>query len=296
MTELHTPKTPVMNPSIPPQYSRKDIADVIVARFDANTIEAARNQFKRPQKTQWFAVDNLLPEEMAHVIRASFPEPSQMFERKSLRERKHVTSQMDQHHPQGEEALFAFQDDRVVDIVQRITELPTLHADPKLYAGGLSLMTRGNFLNPHLDNSHNSDQSEYRVLNLLYYASPNWSERSGGHLELWPDGIKAAPLTLHSLFNRFVVMTTGPDSWHSVCAVTSDQPRCCVSNYYFSPQPIGGISYSRVTSFRGRPEQPLRDLLLRVDAKLRGGIRKLFPAGIFKSQHIFERRDGSASK
>lgn len=285
-----------MNTSKSAQYSRREIADSIVARFDAGTIEAAKKQFNSARTTQWFSVDDLLPEKMAHDIRASFPDPSQMFERKSLRERKHVTSQMDRHDPQGEEALFAFHDERVVDIVHRITSLPTLHADPKLYAGGLSLMTRGNFLNPHLDNSHNNDRSEYRVLNLLYYVSPGWSAASGGHLELWPDGVKGAPLTLHSLYNRLVVMATGPQSWHSVSSVDSAQSRCCVSNYYFSPEPIGGAPYFRVTSFRGRPEQPLRDLFLRVDARLRGGIRKLFPAGVVKSQHIYERKEGDSAK
>lgn len=288
--------TPAVNTIKPAKYSRREIADSIVARFDAGTIEDARSRFSSSTTTQWFMVDDLLPARMAHDIRASFPDPSQMYERKTLRERKHVTSQMDRHDPQGEEALFAFHDERVVDIIHRITSLPTLHADPKLYAGGLSLMTHGNFLNPHLDNSHNNDRSEYRVLNLLYYVSPGWSVPSGGHLELWPDGVKGAPLTINSLFNRLVVMTTGPQSWHSVSSVQSTEPRCCVSNYYFSPEPIGGKPYFRVTSFRGRPEQPLRDLYLRMDAGLRGGIRKLFPAGVVKSKHIYERKEGHSEK
>jgi Rps23 Pro-64 3,4-dihydroxylase Tpa1-like proline 4-hydroxylase len=277
----------------PATYSRTVIADAIVDRLDDDTIAKASQTFSTSRPVQWFAVDDLLPEEMAHTIRRAFPDPAQMRERKTLREHKHVTSQMDRHDPQGEEALFAFQDPRVVEAVGRITGLPALSPDPLLYAGGLSVMTNGNFLNPHLDNSHNNDRSLYRVLNLLYYVSPGWNVESGGHLELWPQGVKKKPLTVHSLFNRLAVMTTGPESWHSVSSVKAEEARCCVSNYYFSPEPVGGSPYFRVTSFRGRPEQPVRDLYLRADAALRGAVRKLFPAGVTRTSHIYQRNDSN---
>ena len=151
-------------------------------------------------------------------------------------------------------------------------------------------MGQGNFLNPHLDNSHNNDRSLYRVLNLLYYVTPDWQQGNGGNLELWPAGTKAEPLTIVSRFNRLVVMTTGPDSWHSVSEVRIDTPRCCVSNYYFSEHPVGDKEYFRVTTFRGRPEQPLRDMVLRADAALRQGIRALKPAGLVRTTHLYERK------
>jgi Rps23 Pro-64 3,4-dihydroxylase Tpa1-like proline 4-hydroxylase len=269
-------------------YSRLDIANAILARLDDATLEQARKDFADSRVTKWFVVDDLLPRDMALAIRNAFPDPSQMRERKTLREHKHVSSQMDKHNPLAEEALFAFQDDRVVEAVGRITGLQALLPDPKLYAGGLSLMTRGNFLNPHLDNSHNHDRTQYRVLNLLYYVSPEWDVSSGGHLELWPQGVKHTPRTIHSFFNRLAVMTTGPDSWHSVSSVKSAMPRCCVSNYYFSPQPLAGSPYFRVTSFRGRPEQPWRDLYLRADAVIRRAVRSIFPSGMTKTTHIYE--------
>lgn len=45
-------------------------------------------------------------------------------------------------------------------------------------------MAKDNFLNPHLGNSHDKDRECYRVLNLLYYVTPNWSHEQGGNLEL----------------------------------------------------------------------------------------------------------------
>ena len=95
-------------------------------------------------------------------------------------------------------------------------------------------MGKENFLNPHLDNSHNKDRNLWRVLNLLYYVTPGWKLENGGNLELWPNGIKNPSITIESRCNRLIVMSTHQKSWHSVSKVQTDIPRCCISNYYFS--------------------------------------------------------------
>ena len=282
------------NPATAPAFSRAQIAQEIIARLDSATIKTVADQFYSSGKTQWFCVDNLLPKDMADSIYRAFPRSDQMRERKTIREYKYVAAQMDQFDPQAEEALFAFHDTRVVDIISKITNFPSLVPDPELYAGGISLMGRGNFLNPHLDNSHNSDKSIYRALNLLYYCSPDWNLQSGGNLELWPNGLKQEPMTIPNIFNRLVVMSTGHDSWHSVSKVNIDSPRCCVSNYYFSPDPIGGDPYFRVTSFRGRPEQPLRDLVLRADSATRQTLRKFLPKKMVATSHLYKKPEDKA--
>ena len=71
------------------------------------------------------------------------------------------------------------------------------------------------------------------------------------------------------MFNRLIVMETNASSWHSVNPVTVDAVRCCVSNYYFSKQSPSGEDYYHVTSFLGRPGQPLRRIYGRVDNLLR---------------------------
>ena len=147
--------------------------------------------------------------------------------------------------------------------------MSNLLPDPSLYAGGVSAMVKGSFLNPHLDNSHDASQKRYRVLNSLYYVTPDWREEYGGNLELWDEGPKGTPRTIHSRFNRLVVMETNRQSWHSASRVTAGGRRTCVSNYFFREQPLEGSEYFHATSFRGRPEQRGRDLLLRADTAMR---------------------------
>jgi Rps23 Pro-64 3,4-dihydroxylase Tpa1-like proline 4-hydroxylase len=233
-------------------------------------------------------LDNILDEEDAIKIYASFPHHQEMLLLKDLREYKYVGIQINNYHPILSEIIYAFQDPRIVKIVSEITGIKQLFPDEYLYAGGVSLMNQDCFLNPHLDNSHDKDRDKYRVLNLLYYVTPNWQKDYGGNLELWDQGLKQPCRTIHSKFNRLVIMVTNKTSLHSVSKVNYPGQRCCVSNYYFSPQPADEKEYFHVTSFRGRPEEKVRDLILQGDAILRNGIRKVFKYGIKKS-HFYRK-------
>ncbi|MDB9372925.1 2OG-Fe(II) oxygenase [Nodularia sphaerocarpa] len=242
-------------------------------------------------------LDDLLnPEDVLKIYHA-FPDKKNLLQLKDLREYKYVGIQLDQYHPLLEEIIYAFQDTRIVNLIAEITGLEQLMPDEYLYAGGVSLMEYGCFLNPHLDNSHDKDISNYRVLNLLYYVTPNWEEDYGGNLELWDQNLNQPCRTIHSKFNRLVIMVTNKTSWHSVSPINYHGRRCCVSNYYFSPKPADTSKYYHVTSFRGRPEQNLRDIVLRGDASLRNLVRKIFKHGI-KKPHFYRNRvlNNTASK
>lgn len=268
---------------------REEITRQIIDKLSAQE-SVLKQTFLKKGEVNSFIIDDLLDEELALRIFKAFPDKSQMKQRKSLREFKNVAAQMDNYDPILEEALYAFQDERVVKIVERITGLTPLIPDDKLYAGGISLMSQGNFLNPHLDNSHNNDRSLYRVLNLLYYVTPEWKQEYGGNLELWDRGVKKEQRTIFSKFNRLAVMITNQSSIHSVSKVTVDKSRCCVSNYYFSPKSAEGNEYFHVTSFYGRPEEKLKNAVLMIDSSLRNMIRKVFKRGIVKTKHIYNKK------
>jgi Rps23 Pro-64 3,4-dihydroxylase Tpa1-like proline 4-hydroxylase len=268
--------------------TRSEYASLMLPRLQA---EKARltSDFRKEGVVQSCSIDSLLPEAAALEIFSAFPDKSEMMLKKSLREFKYVAAQMNKYNPLLEEIIYAFQDPRIVQIVGEITGLEELIPDDNLYAGGISLMAQGNYLEPHLDNSHDKDRANYRVLNLLYYVTPNWQKGYGGNLELWDSGPKGLPREIESRFNRLVLMATHKESWHSVNRVEHDGSRCCVSNYYFSPKPLEPDAYFHVTSFRGRPEEPVRDLVLRADIALRTGLRKVFKKGVRENPHVYKR-------
>jgi len=241
----------------------------------------------------YFFIDDLLPHDIALEIYKAFPAQDEMVLKKSIREDKYVAAQMNLYNPLLEEIIYAFQDQRVVELVSEICGIKNIVPDENLYAGGISAMGHKQFLNPHLDNSHDKDRQMWRVLNLLYYVTPDWQESYGGNLELWPDGLKGEQITIHSKFNRLVVMATHNKSLHSVSPVVYNGFRCCVSNYYFSQKPLQQSDTFHVTSFRGRPENKLSDLVLRADAFLRMSIRKIFKKGIVENPHVYKKNDSA---
>ena len=266
--------------------NRKDIAEHIVVRLNAESGRMAE-QFRTPGRVSSAVIDDLLPKDLAREIYDRFPATDQMMLKRSIKEHKLVAAQMDRCDPLLEESVYAFQDPRVVARVGEITGLKALEPDTELYAGGISLMARGGYLRPHLDNSHDGKQARYRVLNLLYYVTPGWQEAYGGSLQLWDEGPLTTPRTIPSLFNRLVLMVTNRASWHSVNEIRHDGRRCCVSNYYFSTVSPEQQDYFHATSFRGEGAG-LSDLVMQADNALRTTILKTLP-GAYKNPHVYRK-------
>lgn len=150
--------------------TRDALADQICTRLDSK-LEDIRRQWSHTAPVHHFVLDDVLPEEWVRQIRAAFPDGHAMALKKSLRELKYVAAQMNRYDPLLEEAIYGFQMPGVVERIGQITGLEALEPDSMLYAGGISLMAPGHFLNPHIDNSHDRFRRRYRVLNLLYYVS-----------------------------------------------------------------------------------------------------------------------------
>jgi Rps23 Pro-64 3,4-dihydroxylase Tpa1-like proline 4-hydroxylase len=266
--------------------ARSELVRELVGRL-REAEAAAAEQFASTEPIRHLVVDDLLPDELARRVGAAFPAHDDMKLLRSPREDKYVAAQMDRYDPLLSDALYCFQDREVIAWLGRVTGIEALEPDDNLYLGGISSMGSGQFLNPHIDQSHDRRYERWRVLNLLWYVTPDWDESWGGNLELWPDGPKGGQITIHSRFNRLVVMETHQRSWHSVSPITHGAARRCVSNYCFSVVKPARSRSRHVTSFRGRPEQRARDLVLRADNKLRGVVRRTTGERIFKTDHVF---------
>ena len=243
--------------------NRSEMIAHILSRIDAGAVQI-RDEWGRTDRgtrTRHCAIDELMPAEVALAIYHAFPRDGEGFlARNSFRERKRTSANLDQYPMILADITYALQNPQVAARVSELTGMPGLEPDPRLYAGGLSMMSEGDYLNPHIDNSHEATRSRYRRINLLYYVTPDWKAENGGNLELWDDDV-SRPVTIPSLFNRLVLMETNKQSWHSVSPVVNGGARCCVSNYYFSQTSPDGHDYYHVTSFTGRPGQKIRRAL-----------------------------------
>ncbi len=249
-----------------------DQTENLCALFAASTSEVG---------VRYAYIDDLLPDELARRIADAFPPEHEMRLMNSFREKKFTSKKFDEFDPILGDITFAIQDPQIVDVVGKITGIKDQVPDSSLYAGGLSAMGKGHFLSPHIDNSHDASRLYYRTLNLLYYVTPDWAEENGGNLQLWDRRVERCA-TIHSKFNRMILMETNPWSWHSVNEVKADGLRQCISNYYFSRTSPTGDQYFNITAFSAPPSQPFRRLLSGVDAGIRQAVRLFKPSGLGK--------------
>lgn len=254
--------------------------NLILKKLEANksNIELQWNNPKGTS-TRYFYLDDLLPKYICTKIYNAFPKNGDgFFDRESFREKKKTSANLDSYESILSDITYAFQDKKIIQLISQYVEFDKLEPDPKLYAGGLSMMFKGDFLNPHIDNSHDRERKRYRRLNLLYYVSPNWKLKNGGNLELWNTD-RTKPKILPAFTNRLIVMETNKTSWHSVSKVEVDAPRCCVSNYYFSEMSPDHSEYFHVTSFTGRPNEILKRIYGVLDNALRNIASKSLKIG-----------------
>ena len=133
-------------------------------------------------------------------------------------------------------------------------------------AGGLSMMFKDDYLNPHIDNSHDGKRDRYRRLNRFTIAALIAPE-FGGILSCKRGS--TVPKTL-SRTNRLVVMETNKTSWHSVSHVTPTA-EVLRTNYYFSKIP-DHTEYFHVTRSMAAPGSPKR--VVGFDNALRNIVRR----------------------
>lgn len=226
----------------------------------------AKHSFK---VARHFVLDDLLPTDIAMRIYASFPKEKQMHLLQASGKIKLKYAHLKETALLLQDINAAIQDPHVVALIEEITGVEKQIPDPTRFAGGISTLFKGYYINPHVDNSHDVEKKQYyRTMNVLYYVSPNWQLENGGHYQLWDESIENH-LLVPSFFNRLVVMETNRSSWHAVSPVLLDAPRCCVFNYYFSEQSPEGLPYFfNKPSFKPRPEQTIRRFIDRVKRAL----------------------------
>lgn len=251
MVSLHLVKNKNIN------FMNSDTLKNLIIRKLSKEFEKSRTQWHKNEKikTKYFCIDNLLPDNIINDLYSDFLNSKIEWNRQiSFREKKYNFAKIDYLNNLIPTVTDIFHDQEILNIIENITSIKRLDADPKLYAGGISKMIEKDFLNPHIDNSHDSKRLRYRRLNLLFYVSPNWNEEKGGNLLLWDSKVKNY-LKIISRYNRLVIMETNSSSWHSVDPLRTNMPRFCLSNYYFSKNSPTKKNYYHVTSFSARPEQ-----------------------------------------
>ena len=252
--------------------SSETLATTLIQRL-APLRESLANEWRK-HAVAHIAIDDLLPSASAHGLSEAFPAESRLQRVRSLSKNMHVTRAVKHLSAPLSELLGAFQAPGFARLLGEIIGVRDLTPDHNLDASGLLSLSRGGFENPHLEASHDLGGARYCVLKAFYYLTPDWRLADGGQLELWEDGLDRLPTVTLAKFNRLTLVAMHERSWHSINRVTAKRARRALVHTYYAPAPLAKREYKHGVSFRGRPDQSVRDLVLRYSQSLPNAVTR----------------------
>jgi hypothetical protein len=228
-------------------------------------------------------VDDVLPRELCERIGANIPDLQTMVRRRSLGERKYCLAKTHAMDAALEACVAAFSSDAVADEVGRVFGLGDVAPDGLLYNGGLTVMAPGDFMRPHLDNSHNLNRRRRRRLAALYYCSTDWTAERGGSLSIWTRSPLQRVKVIPFVPNRLVFMEVGDKAWHSVDRISGDANRVNITTYFYDEEET--VQPVRLTRFMGWPGEPLAQAILEGQFRMRTLAQKLGAGRFVRNAH-----------
>lgn len=131
-----------------------------------------------------------------------------------------------------------------IGMVERITGIQGLIADPELFGAGLHCIPAGGYLKMHIDfNAH--PRGWHRRVNLLIYLNETWEEEWGGHLQLG----RQDPVLISPIGGRCVIFETNDQSWHGhpkPLACPDHIQRRSLALYFYTPEPPAEAAHTTI--------------------------------------------------
>lgn len=132
-----------------------------------------------------------------------------------------------------------------ISLIERVTGIQGLIADPDLFGGGLHCIPSGGYLKMHVDfNKH--PKGWHRRVNLIIFLNEHWEDMWGGHLRL---ELGDQEKYISPVGGRAVIFETTDSSWHGHpdplgCPVGVQ--RRSLALYFYTEQPPATPSHTTI--------------------------------------------------
>jgi hypothetical protein len=227
-----------------------------------------REEWSRADPYPHVVMENFLGADVIQRILGEFPDirSGEWIHYVHYNERKFGQTQRERFGPSIGEVVDELNSPRFRDFLRDMTGIEGLLHDETLEGGGLHQSERGGFLNVHADFTVHPHRRDWRRrLNLLLYLNPGWEESYGGYLELWDTEMRECRRKIGPVFNRCVIFSTDPTSFHGHPDPMTCPPgvtRKSLALYYFTQEAEPMV---RSTEYRARPGEGVRGLGIYLD-------------------------------
>jgi hypothetical protein len=217
--------------------------------------DAMADAFANADPFPHIVIDDFLPDDFISALNTSFPD----FARKKKSGSTHIPviledgseAQLGKEWLSREQLVpliyrrlyWELNNNPFVALLEKITGVAGLLADPHLAGGGVHRTRPGGYLKVHADFNRHPQYGLDRRLNLLIYLNEDWRPEYGGDLELWTADMQKCVQKIAPIAGRCVIFRTTTTSFHGhphPLTCPPDRSRRSVALYYYS---------------NGRPEQ-----------------------------------------
>ncbi len=192
-------------------------------------------------------IDGLWPDELLNEILQEWPDLEDSSWRKVGPdfETKYRNDNPDTFPPSFQRFFSHMDSPEFIEQLEKLSGYSGLMRNPECdLLCGMHVEVPGGFLATHTDPLWSEGCQCYRVMNVLVYLNPDWTEGDGGELVLWsaPEGTdKHVDLqevaSVPPLFNRTVIMNCNEDTWHQVKPVQNHDRRGIATWFYLAESP-----------------------------------------------------------
>ena len=228
--------------------------------FDKTTLKMLRERFATAEPFPHVAFEGFLEPDFMERISAGFPSHEAVSAkgtnfRAEDEQGKAALSDLSSLPDEFSELRRALHAPSFLDALETVTGISGLTVDESLTGGGIHCTCPEGYLKVHAD-FNVLGSSMYRMLNLILFCNPDWSEEWGGELELWTpamDAVASYPVSQ----NRMVVFLTNDATPHGARQVKGPNDRQSFAVYYYTKTPPPWYQGNHSTLFFERPDGSL---------------------------------------
>lgn len=236
-----------------PATTTDSVLDLVKLEEIARTRNA---EFVNAEPYPHIVIDNFLPVEVAEKALSEFDDAVEGWNHYyHYNEKKLALTDVTKMGPTIQKIFEALQSRPFIDLIEKLSSIDGLIADPALDGAGMHVSRPGGFLNLHTDFlTHTNNRSWSRQINVIIFFNKDWDEAWGGNLELWDAQMKNCIKSVPPIFNRCVIFNTRPKSYHGhphPLACPPGRERRSIAHYLFRDE--GAPLELRPTDYRPLP-------------------------------------------
>jgi hypothetical protein len=263
-----------------------------VSELVSTQAEKYRRQFLDAKPFKHVAIEDFFEPEFAERLLHEFPSFESGF---SINEHgepgnKSVNTKIREISPAYRQLYELIGSKPFLELVSRLSGIPDLVMDPKMYGGGTHENRHGQELDAHVDFNYDEAEKLHRRLNLIVYLNKEWKTEWGGAIEIHSDPWRPEKNEIRAFdptFNRCVMFETNEYSWHGFPRINLPPDkrhlsRKSISIYlYTKERPAHEIAPMHGTFYVQRPLPP----------HIQPGYT-LTPEDVKEIRNLLDRRDG----